>query len=63
MTTSSGGVLTLISIDHCWPWCRFRLPDEKSYEFHTFVNFVSQCDRRNELQKHLAGKGVQTVVH
>ncbi len=40
-----------------------RLPDEKSYEFHTFVNFVSQCDRRNELQKHLAGKGVQTVVH
>src|SRR5262249_37235110 len=32
-------------------------------EFHTFVNFVSQCDRRDELQKHLASKGVQTVVH
>src|SRR5215468_3400822 len=40
-----------------------RLPDEKPYEFHTFVNFVSQCDRRDELQKHLADKGVQTVVH
>jgi dTDP-4-amino-4,6-dideoxygalactose transaminase len=24
---------------------------------------VSQCDRRDELQKHLANKGVQTVVH
>src|SRR5215813_6034259 len=40
-----------------------RLPEEKPYEFHTFVNFVSQCDRREELQKHLADKGVQTVVH
>ena len=40
-----------------------RLPRQKPYEFHTFVNFVSQCDRRDELQKHLAGKGVQTVVH
>ena len=40
-----------------------RLPQQKPYEFHTFVNFVSQCDRRDELQKHLAAKGVQTVVH
>ena len=40
-----------------------QLPQQKPYEFHTFVNFVSQCDRRDELQKHLAGKGVQTVVH
>jgi dTDP-4-amino-4,6-dideoxygalactose transaminase len=40
-----------------------RLPEEKPYEFHTFVNFVSQCDCRDELQKHLANKGVQTVVH
>src|SRR5499427_10006421 len=39
------------------------LPEEKPYEFHTFVNFVSQCDRRDELQKHLANMGVQTVVH
>jgi dTDP-4-amino-4,6-dideoxygalactose transaminase len=40
-----------------------RLPEQKPYEFHTFVNLVSQCDRRDELQKHLADKGVQTVVH
>ena len=40
-----------------------RLPQQKPYEFHTFVNFVSQCDRRDELQKHLASNGVQTVVH
>jgi len=40
-----------------------RLPQEKPYEFHTCVNFVSQCDRRDELQKHLTAKGVQTVVH
>jgi dTDP-4-amino-4,6-dideoxygalactose transaminase len=40
-----------------------HLPKEKPYEFHTFVNLVSQCDRRDELQKYLANKGVQTVVH
>jgi len=40
-----------------------KLPEEKSYEFHTFVNYVSQCERRDELQKHLASKGVQAVVH
>jgi dTDP-4-amino-4,6-dideoxygalactose transaminase len=40
-----------------------RLPVEKPYEFHTFVNFVSQCDRRDDLQKHLSAKGVQAVVH
>ena len=40
-----------------------KLPQEKDYEFHTSVNFVSQCDRRDELQKHLEAKGVQAVVH
>jgi dTDP-4-amino-4,6-dideoxygalactose transaminase len=40
-----------------------ELPNDKPYEYHTFVNFVSQCDRRDELQRHLADKGVQTVVH
>jgi dTDP-4-amino-4,6-dideoxygalactose transaminase len=28
-----------------------ELPNDKPYEYHTFVNFVSQCDRRDELQK------------
>jgi dTDP-4-amino-4,6-dideoxygalactose transaminase len=40
-----------------------RLLEEKPFEFHTFVNLVWQCDRRDELQKHLANKGVQTIVH
>jgi dTDP-4-amino-4,6-dideoxygalactose transaminase len=39
------------------------LPKEKPYEYHTFVNLVSQCDRRDDLQRHLAVKGVQTLVH
>jgi dTDP-4-amino-4,6-dideoxygalactose transaminase len=40
-----------------------RLPRDKPYELHTYVNLVSQCERRDELQKHLAAKGVQTAVH
>src|SRR5207247_305644 len=40
-----------------------RLPSDKSYEFHTFVNFVSQCEQRDALQQHLAAKGVQTTVY
>ena len=42
---------------------RLRLPRDKPYDFHTYVNFVSQCEQRDGLQKHLAAKGVQTVVH
>ena len=40
-----------------------RLPSDKPYEFHTCVNFVSQSDRRDDLQQHLGKQGVQTVVH
>lgn len=40
-----------------------RLPSDRPYEFHTYVNFVSQCDRRDALQKHLAAKGVQANVY
>jgi dTDP-4-amino-4,6-dideoxygalactose transaminase len=39
------------------------LPIDKPYELHTYVNFVSQCDRRDELQRHLAARGIQAVVH
>jgi dTDP-4-amino-4,6-dideoxygalactose transaminase len=39
------------------------LPEEKTYQFHTFVNFVSQTDCRDKLQKFLADEGIQTVVH
>jgi dTDP-4-amino-4,6-dideoxygalactose transaminase len=40
-----------------------RLPIDKPYELHTYVNFVSQCDRRDELQRRLAAEGIQTAVH
>lgn len=40
-----------------------RLPREKDYEYHTNVNFVSQSDKRDELQQHLIAKGIQSVVH
>jgi dTDP-4-amino-4,6-dideoxygalactose transaminase len=39
------------------------LPIDKPDEFHTYVNLVSQCDRRDELQRHLAARGIQAVVH
>jgi len=40
-----------------------KLPVEKEYEFHTFVNFVSQCDRRDQLQEHLAARNIESAVH
>lgn len=39
------------------------LPEEKPYEFNICVNFVAQCDRRDELQHYLSKRGVQTAVH
>jgi dTDP-4-amino-4,6-dideoxygalactose transaminase len=39
------------------------LPQDKSYERHTYVNLVSRSERRDELQAHLAARGVQTLVH
>lgn len=40
-----------------------RLPAEKPYEFHTFVNFVTQCDRRDHLQKYLIERNIEAAVH
>jgi dTDP-4-amino-4,6-dideoxygalactose transaminase len=40
-----------------------HLPEEKPYQFHTFVNFVSRSDLRDKLQKSLANEGIQAVVH
>jgi dTDP-4-amino-4,6-dideoxygalactose transaminase len=39
------------------------LPRDKPYERHTYVNLVCRCERRDELQAHLAARGVQTLVH
>ncbi len=40
-----------------------ELPGERSDEFHTYHLFVAQVDRRSELQKFLAGEGIETKVH
>jgi dTDP-4-amino-4,6-dideoxygalactose transaminase len=39
------------------------LPRDKPYERRTYVNLTSRCERRDELQAHLAARGVQAVVH
>ena len=38
-------------------------PIERDDEFHTYHVFVIQCDRRNELQTFLQGKGIETKIH
>ena len=32
-------------------------------EFNTYHTYVIQCDRRDELQRHLAGCGIGTAIH
>lgn len=39
------------------------IPPCQTYEFNTFVLFVIQVDRRDELQKFLASRGVDTAIH
>ena len=39
------------------------IPPCQDYEFNTFVLFVAQLDRRDELQKFLAERGVATGIH
>lgn len=38
-------------------------PPEASKEFNTYHTYVIQTDRRDELQKYLAGHGVGTAIH
>ena len=40
-----------------------RVPVERDDEFHTYHVFVIQCDRRDELQKHLLERGIDTKIH
>lgn len=40
-----------------------ELPVEREDEFHTYHVFVIQCNRRNELQTHLAKNGIDTKIH
>ena len=39
------------------------IPPCRNHEFNSFHVFVIQVDRRNELQAHLAKRGIQTAIH
>jgi dTDP-4-amino-4,6-dideoxygalactose transaminase len=39
------------------------VPPCRDIEFNTFHTFVVQTDRRDQLQKFLAGKGIETTIH
>jgi dTDP-4-amino-4,6-dideoxygalactose transaminase len=39
------------------------IPPCRTIEFNTFHTFVVQTDRRDELKKFLAGKGIETAIH
>jgi dTDP-4-amino-4,6-dideoxygalactose transaminase len=39
------------------------LPPEQSHEFIAYHTLVIQVDRRDALQKHLAGRGIATAIH
>ena len=39
------------------------IPPCRNIEFNTFHTFVVQTDRRDDLQKFLAGKGIETAIH
>lgn len=40
-----------------------QCPVEREDEFHTYHVYVVQCDRRDELQKYLAGMDIETKIH
>lgn len=40
-----------------------QTPVEREDEFHTYHVYVIQCDRRDELQKHLAALDIETKIH
>lgn len=39
------------------------IPPEQAHEHHSYVMFLVQADNRDELQKFLADKGIQTLVY
>lgn len=40
-----------------------RCPQDRPEEFSVYHTFVVQCDRRDELRKHLESKGIGSVIH
>lgn len=39
------------------------VPPERAEEFNTYHTYVVQVDRRDELQRYLAGRGIGTAIH
>jgi dTDP-4-amino-4,6-dideoxygalactose transaminase len=40
-----------------------HIPPDKQYEKNSFVMMITQSERRDELQKFLAGRGIQSLVY
>ena len=40
-----------------------QCPVEREDEFHTYHVYVIQCEKRDQLQQALAGKGIETKIH
>jgi len=40
-----------------------QVPVERADEFHTYHVYVIQCDRRDELQRHLTSLDIETKIH
>lgn len=42
---------------------KFKVIEEKKYQFNTYHTFVLQTDNRDKLKKYLASKGIGTAIH
>src|SRR4029077_20732347 len=40
-----------------------HIPADKQYEKNSYVMMITQSERRDELQKYLAGHGIQSLVY
>ena len=40
-----------------------RLPQVNTWLGHVFHLFTVRCEHRDELQRHLANQGIQTLIH
>ncbi len=42
---------------------KFKVIDEKKYQFNTYHTFVIQTDKRKKLKRYLSSKGIGTAIH
>jgi len=42
---------------------KFKIIDEKKYQFNTYHTFVIQTDKRDKLKKYLSKNGIGTAIH